>query len=63
MTIISIILLILAAIVFFVAHNQSSHLQALRAAETYTVHLFTESHCKVTGSLGGNALCDTSREQ
>lgn len=56
MTIIGIILLILAAIFFFVARNQSNRLQALSAAETYNVHLLTEIHRKVTGSLGGDAL-------
>lgn len=56
MTIIGIILLILAAIFFFVARNQSNRLHALNAAETYTVHLLTEIHRKIIGSLGGDAL-------
>ncbi len=51
-----IILIILAAIFFFVARSNASSLSAMNAADTYTAQLLGEVYRKVTGSLGADAL-------
>lgn len=51
-----IVLLIIAAICFFVARSNASSLNAMNAAETYTAQLLGEVHRKIIDTLGADAL-------
>jgi hypothetical protein len=56
MIFVGIILVVIAAVCFFMARGQASRLQAMNAADTYTAQLLTDLHKRVTSSLGAEAL-------
>ncbi|MFL5801115.1 MAG: E3 ubiquitin ligase family protein [Roseiflexaceae bacterium] len=56
MFIVGILLLIAAAVCFFIARSQSGKLQAMNATDTYSAQLLHDLHAQVTSSLGADAL-------
>jgi E3 Ubiquitin ligase len=51
-----ILLLIVAAVCYFIARGQSGKLHAMNAADTFTAQMLSDLHGHVTDSLGAEAL-------
>jgi hypothetical protein len=56
MVFVGVFLIILAVIFFFVARSNAGKLHAMNAAETYTAHMLSEVHRKITTALDADAL-------
>ncbi|GIV96687.1 MAG: hypothetical protein KatS3mg057_1344 [Herpetosiphonaceae bacterium] len=58
MLFVGVILLIAAAICFFVSRSNESRLHAMNAADTYTAQMLAEIHQRITTTLGADALAE-----
>jgi hypothetical protein len=56
MIIFGVILLIIAAICFFVGRGQAGKLSAMNAADTFTAQMLQDLYARVVASVGGDAL-------
>ena len=58
MIVFGVILLVVAAIFFFISRNQSGKLHAMNAVDTYTASTLVDVHRNITTTLGRDALAE-----